>query len=544
MLIRAPRDAEEAPTWAATERGFAENFFRYRGAPLRLEPYQQEFLDDRSMWRFAVKSRQVGYSFLFAVEALARCHLKRNHTAIFTSYNQADAVEKVTVARELFEEMSGPFKKRLVVDSRTELVFESTGTGRRGRSRIVSVPSKAPRGKHGDVYLDELAHYQNARKVYAGTTATIMRSRGQLSVASTPLGRRGIFWEMASRDRGRFGHFTRQFIPWWACGFFCRDTRRAGREAATLGTTARVERFATEPLRAQLLSLELSHFQQELECSFVSDRGSFFPYALVLGCMSDDVLLAEDWGEVPRATGRLVAGYDVGRRRDLSEVALFEEMGERLVCRALRRFEKVPFAEQEAELRAMLHVLPIARLSIDSGGIGMNLAENLERDFPDVVVPETFSPTSKERWATDLKIRMQRRDVDLPLDRDLLAEIHSVQRNVTEAGRITFGVSSSADGHADRFWAIAMACQKERQDEGGELPTVVARVIGGNRPSLEHRLDKLIEWSRGGAGETAAEPVEGPLAPPAAVKRSAQRLPPAGAVRRGRPTDGRERRTR
>jgi len=349
---------------------------------------------------------------------------------------------------------------------------------------------------------------------------------------------------MASRDRGRFEHFTRQFIPWWACGFFCRDTRVAGVEAARLGTVARVERFATEPLRAQLLSLELLHFQQELECSFISDRGSFFPYDLVLACMSDDVVIAEDWSEVPRPSGRLVAGYDVGRRRDLSELALFEELGERLVCRALRRFEDVPFAEQEAELRAMLHVLPVARLSIDSGGIGMNLAENLERDFPGVVVSEPFSPTTKERWATDLKILLQRRDVELPLDRELLAEIHSVQRNVTEAGRITFGVSSSADGHADRFWAIAMACQKERQDESGELPTVVARVVGGSPPSFEHRLDKLIEWSKGGAEDSGAEAPEGAHAPVPPPKRPARALPPAGAVRRGRPTDGREKGTR
>ena len=83
--------------------------------------------------------------------------------------------------------------------------------------------------------------------------------------------------------------------------------------------------------------------------------------------------------------------------RDRSELALFEQQGDPLVCRALRCFEQMPFAVREAELRRLLDVLPIARLSLDSGGIGMHLAENLWRDYPQVVA-ETFSTESKERW--------------------------------------------------------------------------------------------------------------------------------------------------
>ena len=61
------------------------------------------------------------------------------------------------------------------------------------RSRVRPT-SKPPRGKKGDCYLDELAHYVNDREVYTGSTALILRSRGQLTGCSTPLGRRGIFW--------------------------------------------------------------------------------------------------------------------------------------------------------------------------------------------------------------------------------------------------------------------------------------------------------------------------------------------------------------
>ena len=101
-------------------------------------------------------------------------------------------------------------------------------------------------------------------------------------------------------------------------------------------------------------------------------------------------------------------GFDVGRTRDRSELAVFEEIEGRFTCRLLRSFEGTPFAEQEAELRRLLGTLPVARLSIDRSGIGMNLAENLARDFPQVVGENVTSDT-KERWATDFKILLQRR---------------------------------------------------------------------------------------------------------------------------------------
>ena len=59
---------------------------------------------------------------------------------------------------------------------------------------------------------------------------------------------------------------------------------------------------------------------------------------------------------------------------DRSELAVFEEVEGRFTCRMLKSFEGTPFAEQEAELRRLLGELPVARLSIDRNGIGMNLA--------------------------------------------------------------------------------------------------------------------------------------------------------------------------
>ena len=163
---------QEFAEWMAAEWGFLCGLASFDDEPLELEPYQIDFLRNRSRFRWVTKSRQVGFSFVFALEALARCHLRDKHTAVFVSYNLDDAKEKILIARQVHEELPLAYQKRLVVDSKTELAFESNAAHKR-LSRIISAPSKAPRGKKGDVYLDELAHYVNDRQVYTGSTALI-----------------------------------------------------------------------------------------------------------------------------------------------------------------------------------------------------------------------------------------------------------------------------------------------------------------------------------------------------------------------------------
>lgn len=107
----------------------------------------------------------------------------------------------------------------------------------------------------------------------------------------------------------------------------------------------------------------------------------------------------------------------------------------------------------------------------------MNLAENLARDFPQVV-GETFTNEAKERWATDFKILLQRRDVTMPRDRDLVAQIHAIKRRVLPSGKVTFDAERNARGHADKFWAVALACHRERQQAPPRSGGIAVRVLG------------------------------------------------------------------
>ena len=460
----------------STELGFVATLATFDDAPIVFEAYQAAFLEQRARFRWISKARQVGFSFLFACEALARCHLRDGHTAVFVSYSQAEAKEKILVARQLFESLPLGYQKKLVVDSKTELAFESGRKGR-GLSRIISHPSKAPRGRRGDIYLDELAHYVSDREVYRGSTALTLRSNGQLTGCSTPLGRRGIFWEIARQELRSYPHHRRQTVPWWLSRFFCIDVPRAAREAPAMATEERVEQFGTPAIKEQFDALTLEDFQQEFETNFVDETYSFYPYELLLPNTSDDVIVVADAADLTRPKGRLVAGFDVGRVHDRSELAVFEQVSDRYTCRLLRSFHNTPFEEQEGELRRLLELVPIARLSIDQTGIGMHMAENLARDYPQVS-KEWFTNEAKERWCTDIKILLQRHDLALPRHRDLVAQFHAIKRRVLPSGKVAFEAETTDKGHADRFWAVALACQRERTTSTKRSAEVGARVIG------------------------------------------------------------------
>ena len=455
------RGEEDFAEWLATEVGFLECIARFDEEEMKLEPYQLAFLESDAAYRCVEKARQVGYSWIFSCEAIARSHLRDTHNSIFVSYNLADSKEKIAYAAQLHEELPLEYQKKKVIDSKLEIGFRSNSSRKR-ISRIISNPSRAPRGKKGDIYLDELAHYANDREVYKGSTALILRAKGQMTVCSSPLGRRGQFWEVARQEIKPFNRYWRQAVPWWLCSFFCTNVLQASVEAPTMSTKDRVYKFGTKGIIDQFESLSLEDFQQEFEVMYVDESMSFYPYELILPCTNDELELVEDFTQV-KHIGRLRAGYDVGRRKDFSELAIFDEQDDgRSVCRLLNRYDKVRFETQEGNLRRMMDLLPIASLAIDQNGIGMHLTENLADDYPQVE-PATFTGTNKEIWATDFKILLQHQQVVLPRDRVLVSQIHSIRKRITAAGRPVFESNDTNDkGHADRFWAVVLACKKER----------------------------------------------------------------------------------
>jgi phage FluMu gp28-like protein len=251
----------------------------------------------------------------------------------------------------------------------------------------------------------------------------------------------------------------------------------AAKLAPYMPTEERVRIFGTPDLIEVFDSMDLDDFQQEFECVFVDESYSYYSYDLILPVCQDDLVVVDDPTSMRRSNGRLTAGYDVGRTKDRSELAIFEEFNGRHWCRLLKGYDGVPFAVQEQELRRVLKDYPIARFSIDRNGIGMNLAENLARDYPQVEEVNFLNET-KERMAINFKILLQQQNIVLPKQRELISQIHSIKRKVTSGGHVSYDADRTNKGHADRFWACALAVKQEQMMVAHAGGSVGMRVFG------------------------------------------------------------------
>lgn len=474
---------KETPTpsalreWAAnrlaTVPGFIEGATSVDDRPTRLYDYQVALMTSTSRFRAVLKSRQTGLSFVMAAEALAKAHLKREHTGIFVSYNLDDATEKIRHAAMLYESLPAKWKKKRVTDNKTSLEFED-GQGR--RTRLVSMPCREPRGKgKADVNLDELPFMRNAQKIYTAAIPIISRGGGSMTLGSTPLGKSGIFYEIVSGEGEQSKQYETIRVGWWDCPEFCTDVTAARALAGTLSTDEMVERFGTETLKAIRASLDLESFDQEYGLCFVDAAVAFIPWDLIQAATRDADELpvvriaarTKDEISVDGAladldalgtTGPLTAGYDVGRRRNASELIVLEQVGSRFRERLHVTLPQTDFDLQEDMLLGLLARRPdLYRLCIDESGLGMQLAEKVVKRYPSRAEGITFSAPTKSVMAHQLKIDFEGRNLELAADRDLMQQIHSVRKVVTVAGNIRLDTDHDDKHHADMFWALALA---------------------------------------------------------------------------------------
>lgn len=446
--------------WLSTIPGFLEGFTQVDGEAMALYGYQRAFLESAARFRGLLKSRQTGFSFACAAESLAKAHLKPEHTAIFVSYNLDDAKEKIRHAAMLYESMPAKWQKRRVTDNKTELEFTDS-QGR--RTRLVSLPCREPRGKgKADVYLDELPFMRNSRRIYTAAVPIISRGEGQLTLGSTPLGKQDLFYDVMEGEPGNYPHYARDRWPWWRCPEFCTDVAAAELAAPSLSTDERVAQFGTETLKAIRASLDLESFQQEYECQFIDSATAFLSWELIQAAAldSDDLPVAGDLAGLAAldVAGPLFAGYDVGRRHDVSELTVVSAGGARRRVCLQQTLAQAPFSLQRAVLTSLLtERRDIVRLGIDATGLGMQLAEELATAFPGRVEPITFTAPVKDTLAHALKIALEGRDLLIPANRDLMLQLHSVRKTVTVAGNVRLDSDHDERHHADKFWSLALA---------------------------------------------------------------------------------------
>jgi phage FluMu gp28-like protein len=133
------------------------------------------------------------------------------------------------------------------------------------------------------------------------------------------------------------------------------------------------------------------------------------------------------------------------------------------LTRLVRTFANAPFEEQLAFARELLALRAadgsplVRRAAIDATGMGAPLAESLAGEFGPRLEPVVFTAAVKEDLAYRTKRRLESRLSRLPDTHEIRRAFASVKRLVTVTGNLRFDAERTESGHADEFWAKALA---------------------------------------------------------------------------------------
>lgn len=267
-----------------------------------------------------------------------------------------------------------------------------------------------------------------------------------------------------------------------------------------MATSERVARFGTERLKLIYENMLEEDFRQEYECEFIDEAAAFITWDEIKGCQDQsgelfwlhgrdvDEALAAIEGLAARGYGHLVAGMDIGRRRDLTEIVVLERAEGQLKTRLILSLADTNYADQEAVLYRLLDRLPLLNpVLIDQTGIGSQLAERAAQRYGLRAQGIEFTSTVKELLAVEARRQFQNRTVIIPADRELAYQIHSIKRHVTAAKNVVYDAERSEHGHADRFWALALAIWAARG--------VAAEVAGVLIRDVDYHAQRRRSWA-------------------------------------------------
>ncbi len=312
-------------------------------------------------------------------------------------------------------------------------------------------------GRGGYVKLDEFALRKDPGAVYAIAGPTIDWG-GALAIISTHRGSGNYFNTLIReiREKGnpkRFSHHKVTLQDALDQGFLWKLQTKLKDGDPRLDFDE-ADYFDYQRSRAR----DQETFLQEYMCVPADDAGAFLEYALIdSACYKE----GEKWEfsiEQARACGNpIYCGIDIGRHHDLTSLLVIEKVGGVHLVRKRLDLQRMMFSTQESVLYPWIELAK--RTCIDATGLGMQFAERAAQRFGKYRVEGiSFTAGMKEELAYPVRSAFEDGAIKIPFGDDpLIADLRKIRKEVSAAGNIRFVADSDDDGHADRFWALALA---------------------------------------------------------------------------------------
>lgn len=459
MTRKQIRSVTERPTFVAPDfAGRCKNFPvpTADGREPVLLAYQADWVLDLSRLKIAEKSRQIGWTWSEGYK-------------IVRDKSQTDArldhwiSSRDDIQARLFLEDCKGFANLLniaakdlglmVIDDKCSAYVLSFTNGLRAHSMSSNPDAQA--GKRGGRTLDEFALHPDPRKLYAIAYPGITWGGG-MSIFSTHRGSANFFNDLINevKHKGNPKGFSLHKVTLQTAldeGFLYKlqkkltpdDERQQMDEAAYF-----------DFIKAGCPDEE--SFQQEYLCVPSDDNAAFLSYELIQGC---EYRNEENWQtDIADAKGKLFIGVDVGRQHDLTAIWVVEQLGDVRYTRRLIELKTETFDAQEHALYSILQLPQVRRCCIDQTGIGRQFAERAQNRFGKYKVEGVnFTGASKEELAYPVRAAFEDKTVRIPNSDKIRSDLRAIKKETTSSGNIRFTADRGANGHSDRFWALALA---------------------------------------------------------------------------------------
>jgi hypothetical protein len=439
-------------------------------------PYQMKMLEDQSQYVVVCAARRVGKSLVMAGKALwfALCHPGTSTIIVASTQRQS-----MLMFDKLLDFVSAsPLLSESVVRKTRTIITFTNG------SRIVALPcgrsGSTIRGENAHLVILDEASFIPEEVILSVMMPMLSTTDGKIIMLSTPFDKEHFFYRAFN-------------MPLWSKYRF---------------TTSDNPLVKKEFLHQQLEMLGERAFRRESEAEFVDDENTFFPMSILRPCVHVcSIRNAEDvcefcsmYRERVIPSGDLYGGYDAGGMVDCAAFVAVQKLSrQRYVGRDGNNGEK-DVAENERPIRAAFNPAfrvvflktfladkkkkkrrkneeevkvggeiysnfnleiadihrkyPLRGVLMDSTGIGSPILSHC-RELGLPAFGENLHRKNQEEKLSNLKILLERRQIELPDDMELLSSLNCI---VAERNRIGGYVFSHPGGtHDDLAYALALA---------------------------------------------------------------------------------------
>lgn len=416
-------------------------------------PHQLRWLKDNSQVKIWEKSRRIGATYVQAYEDVRDCAAGKVPAVWFSSADESAAKEYILYCEQWAKLLNIAAKDlgQIVIDEKNKVTAHTIEFANGTRINALSSNPKGFRSKGGKVVLDEFAWHDDPRKLWAAAKPATTWGY-PLRILSTHNGKSSLFYKFidhVKKGKKKWSlHVTDIFLA-----------VKEGLADKIIGKTLTDEERAEWVKQVHDDCADEDTWQQEYCCNAVDEATAFLPYELLQTCEDSTLSVATKTDDIHDIEGDLYVGFDVARRKDLSVIWGIEKIGRVKLTRFVIVMEKTPFPMQRAILFKVLSNPKLRRACIDETGIGMQLAEEAEIQFGKTRVEKVyFTGPVKEELAQDLKNAIDDRLLRIPDSDEVREDFHSVKKSTTKAGNVRFDSEHDDEhGHADRFWAGALA---------------------------------------------------------------------------------------